>query len=122
MSRIKSKNTLPELTVRRTLHQLGYRYRLHAKGLPGSPDLVFSGMGKIIFVHGCFWHGHSCKQGRAASKSNVQFWTEKITRNKARDVRVSARLRSRGWHVLTIWECQIKKDVWLNRALRFLAR
>lgn len=121
MSRIKGKDTQPELLVRSTLHRMGYRYRLHVKTLPGCPDLVFAGLNKIIFVNGCFWHGHACKQGRAVSKSNVEFWGEKIRKNKARDARALARLRRRGWRVMTIWECHIKKDMWLTRALRFLA-
>lgn len=78
MPQIRGTNTAPELAVRRALHRLGFRYRLHARSLPGSPDLVFPKLGKIVFVHGCFWHGHDCKQGRSISKSNVEFWTEKI--------------------------------------------
>ena len=120
MARVRSRDTKPELTVRRTLHQLGFRYSLHRKDLPGKPDLVFSSKRKIIFVHGCYWHGHSCKFGQAQSKSNVEFWQQKISTNKKRDSRVLRNLRKAGWSVAIIWECRIKKDIWLNRIISFL--
>jgi len=120
MSRIKGHDTKPELDVRRTLHALGFRYRLHVKTLPGRPDIVFPGRRKIVMVHGCFWHGHSCRAGRATSKSNVPFWTKKMDTNKLRDRRVGRQLKSTGWQVHTIWECQIKNGNWLEKAVEFL--
>lgn len=122
MSRIHSQDTKPELAVRSTLHRLGYRYVLHRRELPGTPDLVFPARHKVIFVHGCFWHGHSCKYGQAQPKSNVDFWKEKITRNIERDKRTVADLRRQGWGVMVIWECRIKQKNWLSAALRFLNR
>ncbi|MFZ3084280.1 very short patch repair endonuclease [Rhodoferax ferrireducens] len=120
MARIKSRDTKPEMAVRSTLHRLGYRYRLHVKGLPGCPDLVFPGRRKIILVHGCFWHGHSCPRGRSVPKSNVDFWTTKIQANRKRDARTLRKLRRVGWSVLTLWECVINKNLWLSKALNFL--
>jgi DNA mismatch endonuclease, patch repair protein len=108
MSHIRSKNTLLEITVRRLVHGMGYRYRLHGRNLPGKPDLVFAGRRKVIFVHGCFWHGHNCKQGKRTPKTNVEFWTEKLSRNKHRDTRTKTALRRLGWKVLVIWQCQCK--------------
>jgi DNA mismatch endonuclease, patch repair protein len=122
MGRIKSRNTKPELAVRSSLHRLGYRYRLHAKNLPGSPDLVFPSSKKIIFVHGCFWHGHACAHGQSIPKSNTAFWVDKIQTNRERDLRTLRRLRHLGWHVMVIWECRIKKDRWLSTAIKFLNR
>lgn len=122
MSRIPSQNTKPERFVRSELHRLGYRYVLHKRGLPGTPDLVFPSRKKIIFVHGCYWHGHSCKYGRAQSKSNVDFWVAKIRRNRQRDAENIRALRKAGWRVLNIWECQIKMKNWQPRAIQFLDR
>ncbi|MGC0018386.1 very short patch repair endonuclease, partial [Ralstonia pseudosolanacearum] len=87
MSRIRSKDTKPEVEVRSTLHRMGYRYVLHKRGLPGTPDLVFPARRKVLFVHGCYWHGHTCKYGKAQSKSNVEFWQKKIDANRRRDHR-----------------------------------
>ena len=120
MARIKSRDTKPEMMVRSTLHRLGYRYRLHVKGLPGSPDIVFPSRKKIILVNGCFWHGHTCPRGRSIPKSNVEFWVTKIQTNRQRDARTLRKLRREGWRVLTVWECRIKKDAWLSMALKFL--
>lgn len=122
MSRVRSRDTQPELTVRSALHRLGYRYVLHRKELPGTPDLVFLSRRKVIFVHGCYWHGHSCKYGQAQSKSNVDFWKAKIANNMQRDQRNVAELRRQGWSVMLVWECRIKKGNWLNAALKFLNR
>ena len=112
MSRIRGKNTKPELLVRRLLHAKGYRYRLHgiARGgkLPGNPDLVFAGQRKVIFVNGCFWHFHDCRVGQHAPKSNAGFWDTKRSRTKARDAEQRQRLEELGWEVLTLWECRIK--------------
>jgi DNA mismatch endonuclease (patch repair protein) len=120
MARVRSKNTKPEMTVRQALHALGFRYRLHARGLPGSPDLVFPARRKAIFVHGCFWHGHDCRYGLAQPKSNVAFWRTKLEANMARDARVKRKLRAAGWSVATVWECAVRRDAWLTRILRFL--
>ena len=122
MSRIRSRDTKPELQIRSALHRMGYRYALHRRDLPGTPDLVFPARKKVIFVHGCYWHGHSCRFGRAQSKSNIDFWREKIEGNRKRDERNIRALRRSGWKVKVIWECQIKKDNWLEPAIRFLDR
>ena len=108
MRAVKSKDTKPELALRKALHALGYRYRLNVNDLPGKPDLVFPKYRTVIFVHGCFWHGHTCKRGKRIPKSNTTYWTEKIARNKARDKKNAAELRKLGWRVITIWECRLK--------------
>ena len=106
MRAIKGTNTKPEMIVRSLAHRLGYRFRLHRRSLPGCPDMVFVKQHKVIFVHGCFWHGHAgCKEGRLP-KSNVEYWTPKIGRNKKRDAKAIRRLRADGWGVKTVWECQ----------------
>ena len=120
MSRVRSKNTGPELAVRRALHAQGYRFRVHNEALPGKPDMVFSRRRKVIFVHGCFWHGHACRGGGPAAKTNEEYWHEKIARNRARDRRTAAALRREGWGVAVIWECQIKRGNWISRVNRFL--
>src|SRR5579863_8900860 len=99
MRAVKSKDTKPEWTVRKLLHSSGYRYRLHSKKLPGKPDLVFTSQRKVIFVHGCFWHGHHCARGDRAPKTNAIYWAEKVRRNKDRDRRHVATLRRHGWKV-----------------------
>ena len=104
MSRIRSKDTKPELVVRRLLHGLGYRYLLHDRRLPGTPDLVFPSRKKVVMVHGCFWHGHSCPRGFRPS-SNVAFWAKKIDGNKRRDQKHLCSLQALGWDVLVVWEC-----------------
>ncbi len=108
MSRIRGKDTSPEWTVRRVAHGIGYRYRLHDRKLPGSPDLVFRRFRAVIFVNGCFWHCHNCRKGRKAPKSNVSFWVEKRERNRERDREVRRKLLRMGWKVLVIWQCQCK--------------
>lgn len=121
MQAVKSENTTPELVVRRSAHRLGYRYRLHQRDLPGTPDLVFSGRRKIIFVNGCFWHGHGCARGARTPINNREYWEQKIERNKARDRRAVAALRRGGWGVLVIWECELRDALGLARRLgRFL--
>jgi len=107
MSRIRSKDTQPELAVRRLLHALGYRYVLHDKRLPGTPDLVFPARRKVIFVHGCFWHGHRCPRGFRPA-ANREFWAAKIERNRVRDRSARRELRRSGWDVLEVFECGIK--------------
>ena len=110
MSAIRSKGMKPEMTVRRLLHAMGYRYRLHRTDLPGKPDLVFPGRHKVILVHGCFWHQHAnprCQIARRP-KSNRDYWLPKLERNVARDAENVARLQELGWDVLVIWECEIR--------------
>ncbi|MEB2604777.1 DNA mismatch endonuclease Vsr [Burkholderia cenocepacia] len=108
MRRIRSRDTAPEMIVRRIVYAMGYRYRLHRKDIPGKPDLAFPGRRKVIFVHGCFWHQHSgCRDGRAP-KSNTGYWLPKLMRNKERDKIVIDQLTSLGWSVLTVWECETK--------------
>lgn len=105
MQAVKTKDTGPEMIVRRMLHSHGYRYRLHRKDLPGRPDIVFKGRYKAIFVHGCFWHGHGCPKGKLP-KSKLNYWQPKIEQNKARDTRNIAELEAAGWQVLVIWQCE----------------
>ena len=109
MSRVRSKDTSPEMIVRRLTHSMGYRFRLHCKDLPGSPDLVFPSRRKIIFVHGCFWHRHDCVRGQQVPKSRTEFWLEKLESNRYRDKRNKKALLEMGWNVLTLWECEIKQ-------------
>lgn len=108
MRAVKSRDTKPEMTVRRAAHALGYRFRLHRKDLPGSPDLVFPSRKTAVFVHGCFWHGHDCARGARMPKTNADYWRAKIGRNVARDARARGELESLGWRTLTIWECELK--------------
>lgn len=109
MRRIRSKDTAPELIVRRHLRTLGFTgYRLHRKELPGKPDIVFIGKRKAILVHGCFWHGHDCKEGIRKPRSNQEYWTRKIEGNRERDESRIAELRQMGWTVLTVWECELR--------------
>lgn len=106
MARIRSKDTKPEMTVRKLIFSMGYRYRLHQKNLPGKPDLVFPSKKKVILVHGCFWHAHTCKRG-FRPKTNIEFWCKKLDANRLRDEKTLAQLNGMGWRCLTIWECQI---------------
>ncbi len=106
MQAIRSKDTKPERMVRSLIHRLGYRYRLHVRKLPGSPDLVFPTRRKVVFVHGCFWHRHHCRKGRSTPKTRARFWKEKLESNKDRDATHRRKLRRLGWSVLTVWECQ----------------
>ncbi|MDH6268461.1 DNA mismatch endonuclease (patch repair protein) [Rhizobium sp. SG_E_25_P2] len=123
MRKVKSKHTAPELKLRKLLTSLGYRYRLHRADLPGKPDLVFPGRRKLIFVHGCFWHGHDCARGARAPKTNVDYWSQKIARNRARDAAHQEALAAAGWWALTVWECEMKDDAALaERLCGFLGR
>jgi DNA mismatch endonuclease (patch repair protein) len=120
MSRIRGKNTSLEMKVRSLVYRLGYRYRLHRKDLAGTPDLVFPGRRSVIFVHGCFWHGHHCARA-ALPSSNCQFWEKKIGRNKERDSRALEQLLCDGWKVLTVWQCETKDEsVLQDRLVEFL--
>lgn len=118
MRAVKSGDTAPELLVRSLAHRMGYRFRLHRKDLPGKPDIVFPGMRKAIFVHGCFWHGHDCARGARMPKSNRDYWTKKIARNKERDRAVRAALRRSGWTSLVVWECDLKDEKGLKAEVR----
>lgn len=118
MSRIRNRNTRPEMVVRSLVHRMGYRYRLHRKELPGRPDLVFPSRSKIIFVHGCFFHMHDCRYGRVTPKQNAEFWQAKRLSNVERDRRNLAALEGDGWKVLEVWECQTRSPELLESALR----
>ena len=111
MARVKSKDTRPELAARRAFWAAGLRYRLHRKGLPGKPDMVFPSRRVAVFVHGCFWHGHQGCPAHRIPKTRSDWWAEKIARNRERDARVEAALTAAGWTVMTIWECQIRDPV-----------
>lgn len=110
MSLVRSEDTTPELFVRRLVHRMGYRFRLHRRDLPGCPDMVFPSRRKVIFVHGCFWHQHRCKRGRRIPKSNNAYWRSKLGRNVERDRKNQRRLRTMGWDVLVLWECQLHME------------
>jgi len=121
MSLIRGKDTKPEMLVRRTAHALGFRYRLHVTQFPGAPDLVFPRLGKLIFVHGCFWHRHpGCELARLP-KSKLDFWVPKLNGNRERDIKNIKKLRRDGWQVKVIWECQTIHPQRLNQTIeRFL--
>lgn len=124
MRRIRSKGMQPEIEVRRLLHRLGYRFRLHDPKLPGKPDLVFRSRRKVILVHGCFWHQHNaatCKITRQP-KSNLTYWSNKLSSNVKRDATHRKALKSSGWEVLTVWECQISRTNLTKRLIEFLER
>jgi len=108
MALVRSADTKPEMLVRRLVHGMGYRYRLHDRSLPGCPDLVFASRRKVIFVHGCFWHWHNCKRGRRMPQNRRDYWQAKLLGNRRRDARHRRELRRLGWSVLTVWECQLK--------------
>lgn len=110
MRAVKARDTKPERTVRRLLHALGYRFRLHRKDLPGAPDIVLPARRAVIFVHGCFWHGHHCRRGARAPHANRAYWLAKIARNRARDAAACDALAAQGWRVATVWECALKRS------------
>ena len=110
MRAVKGRDTGPELAVRRMLHARGYRYRLHRKDLPGKPDMTFPSRRKVVFVHGCFWHGHFCPRGARMPKTNAAYWRAKIGRNSERYEAQRAALRDAGWSVLTVWECELRRE------------
>lgn len=118
MARVRGQNTGPERAVRSVLFSMGYRYRLHGADLPGRPDIVLRSRRCAIFVHGCFWHRHACRNGRRLPKSRAAFWRAKLEGNAARDRRLRARLRRGGWRVLVLWECQLRDADKLAARLR----
>ncbi len=123
MASVKSENTGPEMIVRRLVHKLGFRYRLHDKKLPGHPDLVFKFRKKVVFVHGCFWHRHNCRQGRSVPKVRTDFWKSKFEANKTRDRNNMRKLKKAGWDVLVVWGCEThpsKRDRLSTRLVKFL--
>jgi DNA mismatch endonuclease, patch repair protein len=121
MSRVRSVDTKPEMTVRRLVHRMGFRYRLHNRKLPGNPDLVFARLGKIIFVHGCFWHRHGTCKNTRWPKSKLDFWKPKLEQNQQRDLANQKALRKAGWKLLIVWECQLKdQDKLAEKINRFL--
>lgn len=126
MASVKGKNTKPEMIVRRYLHSLGFRYGLHNKSLPGSPDMVLRKYKTVIFIHGCFWHGHEGCPLFRIPKSNVEFWKNKIRLNQIRDIKVQNCLKQKGWNVITIWECDLKvkskREETLQNLRNFLER
>lgn len=123
MRAVKGADTTPELAVRRLAHGMGYRFRLHRKDLPGKPDLTFPRLRKVVFVHGCFWHGHDCARGARIPVQNREYWTRKVARNMERDRSVRSALQGLGWKSLVVWECEIKDLDRLRRELRrFLGR
>ena len=121
MSRIRGKNTKPEILVRKGLHARGFRFRLHNKKLPGSPDIVLPKYGVAIMVNGCFWHGHKGCRYATKPKSNVEFWETKIVRNRHRDEVTTAHLEALGWTVITVWECELRGKLESNTRLDKLA-
>jgi len=110
MSKIKGKDTKPEILVRKFLHANGYRYRLHDKKLPGKPDIVLKKHNTVIFIHGCFWHGHEGCKYYVIPKTRTQWWLNKINRNKEKDKESTETLQKEGWNIITIWECELKKE------------
>ena len=117
MAAVRSADTGPELVVRRLAHKMGYRYRLNVRALPGSPDVVFSGRRKVIFVHGCFWHRHRCKRG-TTPKTRLSYWLPKFEANQRRDRDNMRELRRAGWDILTVWECHTRRPERLRARLR----
>jgi DNA mismatch endonuclease (patch repair protein) len=121
MRRIRKKNSKPELIVRRIVHGMGFRYRLHGTKLPGTPDIVLPRHRKVILVHGCFWHRHDCPDGTKLPRSKPEYWGPKLERNRRRDAVNVGRLRKMGWDVLVVWECEMSDEQELARRLmRFL--
>src|SRR5260221_10514845 len=117
MRRIRNKNTGPEIFVRKLVYSMGYRYRVHVKDLPGCPDIVFAPRKKVIFVHGCFWHQHHCREGRIPGTA-IEYWKPKLQRTRERDRSHVRWLNKTGWKVLVLWECQIEKDMELAECIR----
>lgn len=120
MRSVGRKDTAPEIAVRRQLHASGLRYRLHVKELPGTPDIVLPRHSSVIFVHGCFWHGHCCPHGSIKSKTNSDYWERKIADNRRRDAKKRRHLRRLGWFVETVWECRVNDIGHVNKLVRRL--
>lgn len=119
MQRVRGQDTTPEMVVRWLVHSLGYRYRSHRDDLPGKPDIVLPGRRAVVFVHGCWWHGHDCKRGSRTTQTKIEYWEQKRERNRRRDRRVQQSLRRQGWRVMVAWECQLRD---LNRVARRVRR
>ena len=123
MGRIRARGSKAELVVRRLTHRMGYRYRLHRSDLPGRPDMVFVKTRKVVFVNGCFWHGHNCRAGRNRPKSNTSYWERKLDGNIRRDTQNQSDLVRMGWRVLVVWECELRDERNICEKLRlFLDR
>jgi DNA mismatch endonuclease (patch repair protein) len=123
MRAVRSRDTVPEMAVRRLAHRLGYRFRVCRKDLPGCPDIVFPRLRKVVFVHGCFWHGHDCARGARVPKGNRKYWLKKVAGNRARDQKNLEKLTSAGWETLVVWECITRNEHDLNgKVKRFLAK
>lgn len=122
MRRVRSRDTRPEMMVRRTLHRMGYRFRLHNGRLPGRPDLVLTRWKVVVFINGCFWHQHAGCPKAARPTTNEMFWNRKLDRNLARDQENVSELRKMGWRVLVLWECKIRDERWLQRRLQSFLR
>jgi DNA mismatch endonuclease (patch repair protein) len=118
MARVRGKDTGPELLIRKFIYGMGYRYRLQRRDLPGNPDIVFPGRKKVIFIHGCFWHGHDCKAGKKRPKSNVDYWLPKLDRTKTRDAMNQIKLAEAGWAFLILWECQLREMATVSVKIR----
>ena len=118
MRAVRGRDTRPEMTVRRLVHRMGFRFRLHRKDLPGKPDIVFPKLHKVLFVHGCFWHGHDCPRGSRVPVQNRVYWTQKIARNRERDKTAVSALASLGWKAAVLWECEINSTEQTTRQLR----
>lgn len=116
MAAVRSSNTTPEKAVRSILHRLGLRFRLHQRALPGTPDIVLKRHVTVVFVHGCFWHGHDCPRGKMPG-TRPEFWIPKLQRNRERDLDNARRLRAQGWKVLIVWECELRNPNQLSRRL-----
>jgi DNA mismatch endonuclease (patch repair protein) len=121
MSRIRSKDTKPEMLVRKFLHKNGFRYRLHVKNLPGKPDIVLPKYKTVIFIHGCFWHGHEGCKYFVVPKTRTEWWLNKIQGNANNDTNAEANLKSAGWNIITIWECELKKTALDTTLTRLIA-
>jgi DNA mismatch endonuclease (patch repair protein) len=119
MSRIRSKDTKPEMVVRKFLHKNGFRYRLHVKNMPGKPDIVLPKYKTVIFIHGCFWHGHEGCKKAALPETRKEWWAEKIGKNIINDINAEAALKATHWNIISIWQCQLKDD-WQNKLLSAL--
>lgn len=123
MRRVRSKDTKPEKQLRSALHRAGFRFRLHRRSLPGAPDIVFPGRRKVIFMHGCFWHSHRCRESSRLPQTNRLYWITKLEATKRRDARNRCRLAALGWRSMTVWECELRAmEKVLKRATRFLEK